>query len=66
MKKDLKMGILLLSALIFIGSFITVFVIWFQNPELTSMQMIIKNWGVYLTMFVSAILMNVVGYIRIK
>lgn len=63
MKKTIKflIGVLIgtmLSCLVYIMTF------WFNNPELTSMQVVIKNWIVYVILFGSAIGINVIIYLQ--
>ncbi len=48
--------LLLLTAII---SIISVFVIWFKTPELTTMEIMIEWWGLYLSAFISWILFYV-------
>lgn len=66
MKMQLKILLSIVFTISTIISLFIIFVIWFDNPEFTSMQMMKTYRELYILMFISVILLNSTKYIRIK
>ena len=66
MNEDWKNILIIAFIIITLGGIISIFILWYNEPELTTMQMIMKYWNVYAIAFGSAILRNALRFIKSK
>lgn len=58
-KRGLHVAAIVVYAAIAIGALVLAVIVQFQNPAMTQTQLLLKNWPLYLAIFVCAIVAQV-------